>query len=262
MRLARWHWNPEIEREPLAETISQADGGFEISYRKSQFDADAGHPEPWREAFICAFKPGYGPHWVWPDKVPDGEAIELRLPVDDVAISGRLVDLEGRPLAEVRVKCGMVWMPKGDDLSDWVASLKSGESPFTARRLLQNWSDSMLAAAVGITPEVATDREGRFRLAGIGRERVIELVFEGSSIARTSVQAVTRKMPPVATSEAGPRRAAPGCLGPTSKSRSLRPESSKGWFAMRKPASLWRGSRSIAGNSRDPRASAPNCQKR
>jgi hypothetical protein len=56
----------------------------------------------------------------------------------------------------------------------------------------------LLSEGTGLVPELITDADGRFRLTGVGRERMVGLVFEGSSIARTQITAVTRSMPSTA----------------------------------------------------------------
>ncbi len=114
---------------------------------------------------------------------------------DDVAISGRLVDLEGRPLAGVRIEPGTLAAPKGDDLSAWLEAVKLGEPPWTAVKHLRD--SGLPFEASGIGGELVTDADGRFRLTGIGRERIVPLVFSGPTIARTEAKGVTRQMAPI-----------------------------------------------------------------
>ena len=42
-----------------------------------------------------------------------------------------------------------------------------------------------------------TDRDGRFEIRGLGRERKINLAFIGNSVAHREIVACTRKMEPV-----------------------------------------------------------------
>ncbi len=112
VRLARIYWDPSIEHKPLNETTTDQAGRFEIAYRKSQFNVDVNRRQQWKEVTVAAFRPGSAPGWAWLDELPPGEPVELHLANDDLAISGRLVDLEGSPLAGVRVEPGELQGPK------------------------------------------------------------------------------------------------------------------------------------------------------
>jgi len=129
---------------------------------------------------------------------PDGKPVPKAAPVD-VPINGRIVDLEGRPVAGVSVKVEQFQGPKGDDLTPWIDAVKKGG------RLGINYSDTPyrhIDFAVKI-PENArrkatTDKDGRFRLEGLGGERVVDLAIRGDTVAFTSINVVTRGTEPFA----------------------------------------------------------------
>ena len=50
----------------------------------------------------------------------------------DVPITGRIVDLEGRPVAGVSVKVDGCQGPKTGDLTPWIEAVKKGEPPWIA----------------------------------------------------------------------------------------------------------------------------------
>ena len=50
----------------------------------------------------------------------------------DVPITGRIVDLEGQPVAGVSVKVGGVQGSKSGDLTAWIEAIKKGEPPWIA----------------------------------------------------------------------------------------------------------------------------------
>ena len=188
VRLLRTYWDPEIEHKPLAETTSDDQGHFEIGYRKSQFNVDVKRHEQWREVRVAAFKQGYGCDLVRPAELAEGQQPELHLPLDDLAITGRLIDLEGRPLTGITVECGMVLAPRTGDLSAWLASIKRGDlTPYEHVRGLP-------PEGTGLTKRIVSDAEGRFRLTGVGRERAVELILTGPAVARTTVTAVAQAM--------------------------------------------------------------------
>src|SRR5205085_2597164 len=83
----RWFWNYG-DRQPLARTKADDQGRFTISYRKSQFFADSGRPDQWREATIVAFADGYGFGWKDYRDLASKPDAKLQLVADDVPIEG------------------------------------------------------------------------------------------------------------------------------------------------------------------------------
>jgi hypothetical protein len=73
-----------------------------------------------------AIAKGNAPDWEGLGK-PDGPGeVTLRLAKDDVPIKGRVVDLEGRPVAGARILVGAVAKrADGGDLKTWIALLKA-----------------------------------------------------------------------------------------------------------------------------------------
>ncbi len=84
---------------------------------------------PW----VVALAPGFGPGWV-SGALKAGAAGELtiRLVEDGPPIEGRIVDLEGRPVAGARVKVERLWFARTErdpyvetgDLSAWIATVQ------------------------------------------------------------------------------------------------------------------------------------------
>ena len=113
---------------------------------------------------VAAAAAGYGLAWV---EVPaEGPSDDLTLQlVDDQPITGQIVDLEGKPVPGATLRVLQVRAASGEDLGPWLeaARAKKGPSYQLERRYLPR-------VTVALTPKVATDAEGRFRLTGIGRE--------------------------------------------------------------------------------------------
>ncbi len=76
----------------------------------------------------------------------------------DVPIRGRIVDLEGRPIAGVNVTTGSFLVPKSGDLSSWLDAVRRGEPPWVAAKHI-DWNQKAPAAA---QHEATTDADGRF----------------------------------------------------------------------------------------------------
>jgi beta-lactamase regulating signal transducer with metallopeptidase domain/protocatechuate 3,4-dioxygenase beta subunit len=110
----------------------------------------------------------------------------------DVPITGRIIDLEGRPVVGALVKAGRMLTPKSADLGPWLDGVKKGEPPWVAYR----HADHDSKPAENATRQATTDKDGRFRLDGFGADRVVSLEFKGAQIAHASIEVATRKMAP------------------------------------------------------------------
>jgi hypothetical protein len=119
--------------------------------------------------------------------------VTIRL-VKDVPVRGRVLDLQGKPIAGVTVRVrGLQWPIKGD-LSSFIAALKTRKEGFRPqqeflvgfRHPYQGWDlDSLY-------PPVVTGADGRFRVQGVGGERVADLIIAGPTVETKYVYAMTR----------------------------------------------------------------------
>ncbi len=189
----RWYWNFG-DHKALATTRADANGRFDISYRKSQFVETAGRPNQWRETYIASFADGYGPGWAHYDRLKPGEEAVVKLAVDNVPIEGRVIDLEGNPVVGATIEVGNIAEPKGGSLDAYLAAIKSGQAISTAYRHID---ESLPHSDVQPWPKVVTDADGRFRLTGLGRERRVILHVSGPTIVTKSIDAATRIMEPI-----------------------------------------------------------------
>ncbi len=148
---------------------------------------------PW----LIAAAPGFGLGWVHDalKKAAEGE-VTIRLVDEGVPIEGRIVNLEGRPVAGARIKLDGFWYARSrrdvhtetGDLSDWIAGARD-----TNARFLYSGLGYVAARFVTVT----TDADGRFRLPGIGRERIALFLVEGPTIATCLLNAMTRNGPEI-----------------------------------------------------------------
>jgi protocatechuate 3,4-dioxygenase beta subunit len=144
-----------------------------------------------RQEQVLATAEGSGPAFADPS-VGDGMKL-LRLVRDDVPIRGRVLDVEGRPVAGASVQVvSILWHPSGK-LDEWLDALKAEQVAFPVQyRLLRWWSSDDVPS---LHPAVETDGQGRFTLKGIGRERVVSLLISGPGIETRFEYAATREMP-------------------------------------------------------------------
>src|SRR5262249_47170784 len=130
---------------------------------------------------VVATAEGYGPAFSDPS-VRDGAKV-LKLVKDDVPIRGRVLDIQGRPVAGAAGQVvGILWHPSGK-LDEWLDRLKTEKAAYTVQYAMLRWwaSDDVPS----FYPSVVADKEGRFTLRGIGRERVASLLVSGPGIETT-----------------------------------------------------------------------------
>jgi hypothetical protein len=118
----------------------------------------------------------------------------LRLVKDDLPIQGRILNLEGKPVAGARVRIAdALYIPKKDDLTTWLAAVKAGQKE--TDRYNVDWLHLIELYSTAfdlLIPPATTGRDGRFQIKGIGRERLARLRIEGPTIATQIVTVQTR----------------------------------------------------------------------
>jgi hypothetical protein len=123
--------------------------------------------EPWPGFQAVAVARGHGPNWTEIGKKGfDRNNFTLTLVKDDVPIQGRVLDLQGKPVAGASVRLiRLETHPEGS-------------------RLAGHWVDA--------PGQQTTGKDGRFRLTGIGRDRVAVLRIDGPTIDQKEVRVFTR----------------------------------------------------------------------
>ena len=147
-----------------------------------------------RRWFVVATKEGYGPGWVDllpSDRLPD---LTVRLARDE-AIEGRILDLEGRPVAGMTARVSRFRSFPDDDPRPYLDSLKEGkEFVFKSWPLhLDEPRDSHVIEAV------RTDEGGVFRMTGVGINRLAEIWLIGDGTEHALIEVVTHPVENVLT---------------------------------------------------------------
>ena len=191
--LVQFGISPKNTLGPKVVATTDADGRFEFA------DDGKGRSRSWtHSARVVATADGFGLAWVAADKEAD-KAVELKL-VKDEPIRGRVLTLEGKPVARAKVRVQEVAAPVDPDLSKFLAELSAREREWHAisrdhfhydRRLFQTGHP-----VPGQPEAIETDADGRFEVRGLGRERLAELRVEGPTVATAELPVLTR---PVAT---------------------------------------------------------------
>ena len=167
-------------------TRTGPDGSFRLSPGDMKAARDG-------SAQLVAMAEGYGPAFLEP---AGGDAAPvLRLARDDVPIRGRVIDIQGRPVAGATIQVVGILRPNSGTLDEWLDALKREQGRLPGQsRMLRYWSGDDIPA---LFPTVVADREGRFTLKGVGRERIAALFVGGPGIETLFEYAATRDMPAV-----------------------------------------------------------------
>src|SRR5579883_17660 len=143
----------------------------------------------WRT--VLASAPGFGADWVMVKADPVTTAV-LRL-VPDVPVTGRVVDLEGRPVAGAAVAVYELFDGPPGALDGFLAARKKpiAVQSAAAQRLDRLTSDCP-HGRLGQLLRTTTAADGSFRLDGLGRDRVVTLLVTKTGIADTFAAVATR----------------------------------------------------------------------
>ena len=131
---------------------------------------------------------GLGPDWVDLRK-PTDEELPLRLVDDSVPISGRILDLQGKPVVGATIKRGRINAEGTDGIDPYLKLLREDPRLASDHRFAKDFWPNPLP---GQPASVTTDSEGRFKLTGIGRDRIVEMEIEAPTIQSATITAMTR----------------------------------------------------------------------
>lgn len=194
--------------------VTATDGRFRFSARDLTFPALDGLPAR-RPGLLIAAAEGHGPDWVrtWgqtsasfvshSDPVKAAEWT-LTLPPDDVPIRGRLLDAQGRPLDGSTVTLTALHVPLDQDLDAHLERQHSPHALFLSIDYDRTLDEPGLLPGVSTT--AVTDAAGRFRLDGLGRDRLAQLTLRAPGMVDTSIQVMTRAAPDVRSRPQGASR--------------------------------------------------------
>jgi RNA polymerase sigma factor (sigma-70 family) len=184
-----------IQRDPPAgpaAVSSDAEGRFRLRVSRT------GYPEKfmkavWMQGAVVAVGQGNTFGWAGADHADQLTNVTIRLS-RDVPITGRVLDLQGKPIAGVSVQVrGVRVRQDGGDLKDLVARLQKKQAG-------PNHPDIWLhPAPLGVARPLVTDSDGKFRITGIRGECLVRLRFAGPTIETAEVYAMTRPTPTIVT---------------------------------------------------------------
>ncbi|WP_406698202.1 sigma-70 family RNA polymerase sigma factor [Singulisphaera sp. Ch08] len=122
-------------------------------------------------------------------QVPKAPVVPTNEPTDHVV--GRIVDLEGRPVAGAMVNVKWLYTPPDGKLDAWIDTIKRlGKEPYG---LNLNHTRERFSASTG--------RDGRFRIDAMPRDRIAVASIAGPGIETTEVYILTRDVPTIRTKD-------------------------------------------------------------
>jgi protocatechuate 3,4-dioxygenase beta subunit len=179
-------------REPFPapeHATTGATGRFAFTMPKARFSD--------HKTAVAAVAPNYGFGW---HEVPAGgkrDDLTIRLVNDDVPIIGQVVDLEGKPVSGATLRVLEITAGPGEDLGPWLKAVQESATQnarqkreSTALQKEERRLDSINLSNLSL--KVPTDAEGRFRLTGIGRHRLVQVQLDGPTIASQYLHLITR----------------------------------------------------------------------
>ena len=184
----------DLESKPSPQATAGPDGRFTIRVPKPGTAVGLRLNYVARFPFLLARAPGFGPGWaeaILRDGRPAEEVVTLT--EGGAPIEGRIVDLEGRAVADATVKVNSLWFEEKGDLPGWIARARNG----AVTNLWEGLQYLRLERALAI--EARTGPDGRFKLEGVGRDRVADLFVSGRGVATTQAYAFCRDEPEIRT---------------------------------------------------------------
>jgi RNA polymerase sigma factor (sigma-70 family) len=156
---------------------SGIDGRFQFVFSRSELDErylDASRP------VVVAVADGYGLDWAEIGEPTEHLALNLTL-AEDLPLEGRILDQDRQPVRGARVAVRDI---SGDPVEGLTSGLGGNRGSTSCK--------SCRGPLPGQAPQVTTDADGRFRLTGLGRDRLVTLAVEGPALPLTVCTAATR----------------------------------------------------------------------
>ncbi|MEM9657350.1 MAG: carboxypeptidase-like regulatory domain-containing protein, partial [Planctomycetota bacterium] len=155
--------------------------------------------DQWLDVALFATAEDHGFAWFTRDDLSQQPTAELELVPDDVPIRGRVVDTEGRPVAGLEVSVESIYASGDGDLGDFLKALEEEPGPLVKHIRERLPRSAPLAHQAGFRNQLGlsttkTDRDGRFEVGGVGRERLAAVAVSGATIQSETFFVATRDM--------------------------------------------------------------------
>ena len=178
-----WGYGFEPFTAPTSATTGP-DGRFTLTGPKAKYKGQA--------ALVTAAAPDLGAGWVMLQKGAKRTDLTLNLVADDVPITGQIHDLEGKPVPGATLRVVWVMASPDENLGPWLEAAKQKTGSVQDRSTdLEHRYLTRYTTALPLT--ATTDAAGRFRLTGIGRNRLVIVELSGPTITSEILHILTRR---------------------------------------------------------------------
>jgi RNA polymerase sigma factor (sigma-70 family) len=175
------HYQNSKETNFPVRATSDADGRFFFTFKRSLLD-ESSFDTSW--FVVLAMGKAYGPDWTYQSKPEAGAVLNLRL-VKDVPIGGRILDVNGKPVKDAKLR-----IEHTESWADTDVFLQSVRDREWARVDSKTWFGPFPRQLSTLT----TDAEGHFRLTGVGKDRLVQFQVQGPNIQWGPMRAIAREM--------------------------------------------------------------------
>jgi RNA polymerase sigma factor (sigma-70 family) len=161
--------------------------------RKGQFHFRVSSGQLQRDAKLIATLKGVAPTWEDLSVEKAKQDMVLTLRSDDVPFTGQLLNLEGQPLEGITVEIMWVGQHREDQVADWI-------DHFVGMHRKGYWINEdglriVPPRVLGLPGSVKTGKDGRFRVTGFGKDRVLTIVLRSERTVATRLQVPLRVGP-------------------------------------------------------------------
>jgi protocatechuate 3,4-dioxygenase beta subunit len=174
------------EELPSLDATTGPDGRFQFAAPSARFGT--------QNTVVAVTAPNYGFGWV---EIPaDGERDDLTLQLvkDDIPITGQVLGPDAKPVAGATLRLVEIRAAPREDLRPWIEALQAKRGP-NAGLPFPYWvleSKYLTRQTRAVAGQARTDGEGRFRLTGIGRNRVACVQLDGPTVSSQYLRIMTR----------------------------------------------------------------------
>jgi RNA polymerase sigma factor (sigma-70 family) len=155
------------------------DGRFHFEVPKTKF-------AEW-STVVAAAAANYGVGWVQVPADSPRDDLTLRLVEDDLPLTGQIVDLEGKPIRNATLTVLQINAAPRGDLGPFLDAVKAKKA-----MRLQLEQRYLKRYTIAVPLQAKTDAAGCFRLAGIGRNRLVAAQLDGPTIVSQHLHMLTR----------------------------------------------------------------------
>jgi 5-hydroxyisourate hydrolase-like protein (transthyretin family) len=174
---------------PKVRATTDDEGRFQFTVAQTDVKRIYGLTNAWAAVFQFTTADGYGLAMDQVKKPEPKLERTLRL-VKDQLVQGRVLDLQGQPVAGAKIQVNHLSVPNSGDLTAFLDDLKGRPDGYPAENSCLTTAHN--PALVHFFPEVISGKDGRFRIIGLGRERVAGLTISGPTIESKQVRVRTR----------------------------------------------------------------------